>query len=157
MSRQQRRAEEEQQNNLEQASRTLCTYVSSGEEKHQKLRFRSVINSHLEITHVLKSFIYSQRIRRFGTTSKHFYSEVYDIQNGSVRYAYLIVSIIRSSIPHHFSWLVWGVNWPNKLLSNNISFQVSYTHILPNTRHSVIIGKTKFVFLYCIVASSHPH
>ena len=59
-------------NNLEQPNRTLCTSLSSGEEEHQKLRVRSVINSHLEVTHVLKLFIYSQHITGFGTTSKHF-------------------------------------------------------------------------------------
>ena len=72
-------------NNLEQGNRTLCTSVSSGEGKHQKLRFKSVINSHLEVTHVLKSFIYSLRIRRFGIHFQTLYRGVRDIQNGSAR------------------------------------------------------------------------
>ena len=137
MSRLQHRTEEEQQNNLEQANRALCTCASSGEDKHQELRFKSVINSHLEVTHVLKSFIYSQRIRRFGTTSKHFSRQVYDIQNGSARQVYLIVFIIRLPIPHHVG-MVQCIIRPNKSTSNCISFQVSYIKTLPNTRHSVI-------------------
>ena len=106
MSRRQRRAEEEQQNNLEQANRTLCTSVSSGEEEHQKLRFRSVINSHLEITHVLKSLIYSLRIRRFGIHFQTLYRGVRDIQNGSAQQAHLIVFIIYS--PSFHIIMEWG-------------------------------------------------